>query len=73
MIVEALGKVSVKYSFSSGKSDILLLEPDQVHTFRSHGSIQLEINDGGAVNIIVDGRDKGVPGTIGKPIKLTYP
>ena len=32
-----------------------------------------EFTDGGAVNVIVNGRDRGVPGTIGKPIKLTYP
>ena len=73
VIVEALSNVSVKFTRSNGSTEVFELSPDQFHTFRSRTSIQLEISDGGAVNIIVDGRDKGVPGTIGKPLKVTYP
>lgn len=73
VIVEALNKVSIKSSLGNGKTEIFELTPDQVHTFRSTGNILLEISDGGAVNIIVDGRDKGVPGTIGKSLKLSFP
>lgn len=74
VIVEALNKVKVRFSLNGGQRwDSIDLNPDQVHTFRSKTTVDLEISDGGAVNLIVNGRDRGVPGTIGRPIKLTYP
>lgn len=74
VIVEALNQVRVRFSLNGGqKWEILELSADQVHTFRARGNVELEISDGGAVNVIVNGRERGVPGTIGKPIKLTYP
>lgn len=74
VIVEALNRVKIRFSLNGGqKWDTIELSPDQVHTFRSKTTVELEISDGGAVNLIVNGRDRGVPGTIGRPIKLTYP
>ena len=73
LIVEALNKVTIHFSLAEGKWDNVELNPDQVHTFRTRTKMILEVSDGGAVNVIVNGRDKGVPGTIGKPIKLSYP
>jgi cytoskeleton protein RodZ len=74
VIVEALNRVKIHFSLNDRQkwSDIEL-SPDQVHTFRTKTTMDLEISDGGAVNLIVNGRDRGVPGTIGRPIKLTYP
>lgn len=74
VILEALNKVSIRFTLNNGqKWENLELNPDQVHTFRSRIGVQLEVSDGGAVNVIVNGRDRGVPGTIGKPAKLKYP
>ncbi len=74
VIVEALNRVNIRFSLNGGqKWESLELNADQVHTFRSRSSIQLEVSDGGAVNVIVNGRDKGVPGTIGRPLKLNFP
>lgn len=74
VIVEALNRVGIRFSLNGGqKWESLELNPDQVHTFRSRTSIQLEVTDGGAVNIILNGRDRGVPGTIGRPLKLNFP
>ncbi len=74
VIVEALNKVKVRFSLNGGqKWDSIELSADQLHTFRSKTTVDLEITDGGAVNLIVNGRDRGVPGTIGRPIKLSYP
>ncbi len=74
VIVEALNKVKIRFTLNGGqKWDQIELNPDQVHTFRTKTSMDLEISDGGAVNLIINGRDRGVPGTIGRPIKLTYP
>jgi cytoskeleton protein RodZ len=74
VIVEALNKVKVRFSLNGGqKWDSIELSADQLHTFRSKTTVDLEISDGGAVNLIINGRDRGVPGTIGRPIKLSYP
>lgn len=73
VILEALNKVSVRYSISEGKWETLEMAADQLHTLKARGQIQLEVSDGGAINVIVNGRDRGVPGSIGKPIKVTYP
>lgn len=72
VIVEALNSVQVKYTLGDESAKTMDLSPDQVHTFKSK-KVQLDITDGGAVNIIVNGRDRGVPGTIGKPLKITFP
>ena len=73
VIIEALNKVSIRYSFDGSKFETLELAADQLHTFKSKKQIILEVNDGGSISLIVNGRDKGVPGTIGKPITLSYP
>lgn len=73
VIVEALSKVDIKYSFDNEKWNTITLQADQLHTFKSKLELKLEVSDGGAVSLIVNGRERGVPGTIGKPIKLSYP
>ncbi len=72
VLVEALNNVVIRYVLD-GKNESITLNPGQVHTFKgSKPGLVLEISDGGAVNMIVNGRDKGVPGEMGKPVKLTY-
>lgn len=73
VIIEALNKVSVKYTLGDGRSQTIELGADKLHTIRSKGTIVLELSDGGAVNLIVNGRDRGVPGSIGQPLKLNLP
>jgi cytoskeleton protein RodZ len=73
VIIEALHNVQVKYSLGDGKSSVVDLAPDELHTFKSKTVVELDISDGGAVSLIVNGRERGVPGSIGKPIKLKYP
>lgn len=73
IILEALNKVDVRFSFDNQKFESLTMAADEIHTFKSKSQLILEISDGGSVNIIVNGRDRGVPGTLGKPLKLSYP
>ena len=73
VIVEALAKVTIRYSFNEGKWETLSLNTDQVHTFRSRSPIKFEFTDGGAVNVIVNGKDIGTPGTKQKPINISFP
>ncbi|MFN7728840.1 MAG: helix-turn-helix domain-containing protein [Bdellovibrio sp.] len=73
VILEALSRVTVKYTLIDGKTQSLELSADKLHTIRSKGTVLLELSDGGAVNLIVNGRDRGVPGSIGQPLKLSLP
>lgn len=73
VIVEALNKVDIRYSFGNEKWETVTLLADEFHTFKSKTFIHLEVSDGGSISLIINGRDRGIPGSIGKPIKLSYP
>lgn len=73
VIVEALDKVEIRVSIDGGPMKSIQLSPEGVHTIRSKSKVELEVVDGGMVNIIHNGREKGVPGDLGKSIKLKYP
>lgn len=72
LIVEAMDSVEIEYSSITGKSGKIKLSAEQVHTFKSSNGLKLNIDNGGAVNLILNGKDLGVPGELGKPIRLTY-
>lgn len=72
LIVEAMEGVEIEYSAPGGKPEKIKLSAEQVHTFKSKSGLKLSVTNGGAINLILNGRDLGVPGEIGKPIKLTY-
>lgn len=73
VIVEALNNVTIKSTMPGGSQRTIELTADQIHTFKSRSTVVLEISDGGAVNLIVNGKDRGVPGAIGTPLKITLP
>ncbi len=72
LIIEALDAVDIEYSTANGKNEKLRLEPEQLHTIKTKSGLKLSVSNGGAINVIVNGKDVGVPGVLGKPIKLTY-
>jgi len=72
IILEALDKVDVKFTVY-GESKKVSLAPNQVHTIRADEAVQLDLSDGGAVNIILNGRERGVPGDPGKPKQIKIP
>lgn len=72
VIVEALDNVDIEYSSRDGSSEKVSLTAEQVHTFKSKKGVRLNISNGGAVNVIVNGKDLGIPGNLGKPVKLNY-
>jgi cytoskeleton protein RodZ len=73
IIIEALDKVTVKFTLSKGETSEVQLQPDEVHTIKTRGSVTLDVSDGGAIDIIVNGRDTGVPGDLGKPKTVKIP
>jgi cytoskeleton protein RodZ len=73
VIIEALDRVVVEYSIDDKPKATLVLNPEKVHTFRGDKRVSLGFSDGGSINLIYNGKDKGVPGNLGKPLKLSFP
>nr|BFD61243.1 hypothetical protein CKG001_33500 [Bdellovibrio sp. CKG001] len=72
LIVEALDSVEIEYSAPNGKPQKIRLSAEQVHTFKSKSGLKINFSNGGAVNLILNGKEIGIPGDLGKPIKLSY-
>ncbi|MGZ3721374.1 MAG: helix-turn-helix domain-containing protein [Bdellovibrionales bacterium] len=72
IILEALDKVDVKFQIK-GETKRVSLGPTQVHTIYSDQPVTLDLSDGGAVNVILNGRERGVPGDLGKPKQIKIP
>jgi len=73
IIIEALDSVDIEFRIGSGDLQRMTLNPDQVHTIKANAQVRIDISDGGAVNITHNGRDRGVPGDLGKPKKVILP
>ncbi len=72
VIVEANDAVEIEYSSSKTSPQKMFLKAEQIHIFKSRSGVRLKISNGGAVNIIMNGRDLGVPGATGQPVQVTY-
>lgn len=72
VIAEATAAVTVRYDLGEGGWQTVQLSAGQIHTFKGKAGITMEVSDGGALNVIVNGRDRGTAGSTGKPAKLTY-
>ena len=65
--------MDVRVNLGTGQDRKISLAPSQVHTIKTAGAFSIEISDGGAVNIIYNGRDVGVPGDLGRPKVIQFP
>jgi len=72
IIIEALDKVELQIKIK-GQTRKIKLSPLEVHTIHAEQPVVVDFSDGGAVNVIVDGRDRGVPGELGKPKQISVP
>jgi len=73
VIIEALDKVTIEYSIDDKAKATLVLNAEKVHTFKGDKKLSLGFSDGGSINLIYNGKDKGVPGNLGKPLQLKFP
>lgn len=73
VIIEALDKVVIEYSIDGGPKTSLSLIAEKIHTFKAKKNITLSFSDGGSVNLIHNGKDKGVPGNLGQPVIVSFP
>lgn len=73
LIIEAFDRVEIKYSTDEGKTfQTETLEIDQIRTIKAPKKIKIEISNGGAVNIIHNGRDLKIPASLGQSFEKTY-
>lgn len=70
--IEALNDVDITATID-GEVQNIHLKADQVQTIKARRKVSLQLSDGGAVSIIVNGIDRGVPGDLGKPKKVDIP
>lgn len=73
IVIEALDNVEIRYQRDGQPEKTVRLKPEQILTLSADYKVNISINDGGAVSVIRNGREVGVPGSLGKPAKLNYP
>lgn len=73
VIIEALDKVSVEFTIDGGGKETISLQAEKLHTFKAKKHITLTISDGGSINLIYNGKDKGVPGNLGQAYTVSFP
>ena len=71
--LEPLDKTMVFVEIDNGENQKIILRPNINRTFQAKNSIKLHILDGGAINIIHNNKDIGVPGELNKEIFLSFP
>ncbi len=72
LIIEALDNTRIQMILDNGKKSSLNLKASDVHIIKAQSNIQLILNDGGAVSIIHNGQNRGVPGDLGKSLTLNF-
>jgi len=73
IIIEALDKVTLKVTIDSKAPQEIQMSADQIQTFKAKGKIKIFTPDGGAISIIQNGFDLGVPGNLGQPKTMVFP
>jgi cytoskeleton protein RodZ len=73
VIIEALNDVDVSMQIDSEPEKKMTLHHDEVQSIKARRKVSLKFSDGGAVNLTINGKDRGVPGDLGKPKKVDLP
>lgn len=73
VVVEALDSVKVDYRIDGGALQSVTLQPEEKRSFKAKREVKMDVSDGGAVSVNHNGKDRGVPGNLGQPMKLSFP
>jgi len=73
VIIEALDAVKIDFRIDGGALQTTTLQVEEKRTFRAKKSLAIDVSDGGAINVNYNGKDNGVPGNLGQPMKLSFP
>jgi cytoskeleton protein RodZ len=72
LVIEAFETVEIEMVQATGKIERIKMSPSQVQTIKTVSGVKLNISNGGAVNLMVNGKDMGVPGDLGKPKRVSF-
>ena len=73
VLIEALDGVDVDATIDGEAPRKFKMRGQEVQTIKAKRRVTLKFSDGGAVNIVVNGKDRGVPGDLGKPMRVDLP
>jgi cytoskeleton protein RodZ len=73
VLIEALDLVEVEAQVDGEPMKKLKLSGQEVQAIKAKKRVILRFSDGGAVNLVVNGKDRGVPGDLGKPLRVELP
>lgn len=73
ILIEALDQVDIEITVDGEAPRTIKLRGDQVQSIKVKKKAILKLSDGGAINLIVNGIDRGVPGDLGKPTRVELP
>ena len=73
IIIEALDNTQFSFKIDNNDRVKVSLKAAEIHVIKANSNVVLNLADGGAVSLIHNGRRKGVPGDLGRSIKLRFP
>ncbi len=73
LIVEALDNTQLKFSIDKQNEIRVTLKASEIHVIKAARTIKITLADGGAVSIIHNGKQRGVPGDLGHTLTLNFP
>ncbi|MCB9025653.1 MAG: helix-turn-helix domain-containing protein [Bdellovibrionaceae bacterium] len=73
IIIEALDNTKLAITIDNKNKFDISLKASEIHVIKANSSIVLNLTDGGAVSLIHNGKRKGVPGDLGRSMKLDFP
>ena len=73
IIVEATDSVELVFQNSKKAKQKVALSKGEFYTFKSKDPVVLEVSNGGAASVIINGQDRGPIGKSGQPFKLNLP
>ena len=72
VVVTATAPVEVTAVIDGATQQPTALRPGESMSLMAADELQLSVDDGGAIQLVVDGHDAGAPGRSGKPWSATY-
>jgi len=72
VVVTATAPVEVSAVIDGAAQQPTALRPGESMSLMAADELQLSVDDGGAIRLVVDGHDAGAPGKSGKPWSATY-
>ncbi|MBK9293619.1 MAG: helix-turn-helix domain-containing protein [Oligoflexia bacterium] len=73
VIVEALDNIILTISIDGKPSQDVSMMADQIQTFKASSKIRITTSNSGALSIIHNGKELGVPGNLGQPKTISFP